>query len=212
MSEKDQLIHGIDVSHHQRTDKLDWDVLSSNQGFVYLKATEGIRYVDPSVYEKSDAAIEAGIPFGFYHFCRPSKVHGSVTVDARQEVRDFIRILNKIPEATLPPVCDLEKAGDLTPDELAEWVAEFMKELEASAGVTPILYVGYYFVKENLPEGHTLGRYPLWLPQYNHKDAPTKIPHGWVDWLIWQYSDKDSVKGYKKNIDTNWARPELLQC
>lgn len=32
-------VHGVDVSHYQGT--IDWDVLSQNQDFAFIKATEG---------------------------------------------------------------------------------------------------------------------------------------------------------------------------
>ena len=39
------IIHGIDISHHQKT--IDWNkVKESGISFVFVKATEGIDYLD----------------------------------------------------------------------------------------------------------------------------------------------------------------------
>src|SRR6185503_1455334 len=53
-------IHGIDVSHYQG--RIDWPVVAaSGPRFVFLKATEGVRYVDPTYSRNKLGAERAGL-------------------------------------------------------------------------------------------------------------------------------------------------------
>src|SRR5438128_304537 len=58
---------GIDVSHHQGA--IDWAVLPA-QGvdFAYIKATEGGDHVDRLFARNWQAAADAGMKRGAYHF------------------------------------------------------------------------------------------------------------------------------------------------
>ena len=61
------MIKGIDVSNHQ--ERVDWTrVKTDGVAFAYIKATEGIGYVDPKMGAFAAGAQEAGIRVGFYHF------------------------------------------------------------------------------------------------------------------------------------------------
>src|SRR6186713_3046230 len=61
---------GIDASHWQGT--INWtQVAGAGKTFVFLKATEGSTYADPTYVGNHSGARTAGIKVGAYHFARP---------------------------------------------------------------------------------------------------------------------------------------------
>src|SRR5205807_9805596 len=63
-------VWGVDVSHHQH--RIDWRKLTADKriGFAYVKATEGVSFVDGRFRENWSAARRAGLRVGAYHFFR----------------------------------------------------------------------------------------------------------------------------------------------
>lgn len=63
------MIHGIDVASYQaetyKTTGLD---------FVFVKATEGTKYVNPKMSRQAATARTAGLVVGFYHFLHPGNI------------------------------------------------------------------------------------------------------------------------------------------
>lgn len=61
-------IHGIDISHYQRT--VFWETLGDNakMAYVYIKATEGGTHIDSRYKNNIDMAHEHGLKVGSYHF------------------------------------------------------------------------------------------------------------------------------------------------
>ena len=196
-------IHGLDVSRWQG--KIDWDKVTTTQNFVYIKATQGVGYQSPASREMADKAAAAGIPFGFYHYATPGED------DCIGEVNYFIHTLkNELPQASLPPVLDFEENDtDLARGKMGLWASAFLKELEDRMDTQAIIYGSPGFLDHNLLPTHDLGQWHLWLAHYTVKDKP-RIPVGWTDWLIWQYSDQGVVDGVENRVDMNHSRMELL--
>ena len=60
-------IQGMDVARYQG--RIDYaKVYASGIHFVYMKMTEGKDYIDPGFYENWNAARQAGVARGAYHF------------------------------------------------------------------------------------------------------------------------------------------------
>ena len=59
-------VHGVDVSHYQGT--IDWDVLSQDLDFAFIKATEGSTHVDDRFQDNWQAAEQTHLYLGAYHF------------------------------------------------------------------------------------------------------------------------------------------------
>lgn len=57
------MIQGIDVASYQ-----DGNYKTSGLDFVFVKATEGTRYVNPKMGQQAATARTAGLVLGFYHF------------------------------------------------------------------------------------------------------------------------------------------------
>ena len=61
-------IYGIDLSHHNQA--IEWDKVTAS--FVYLKATEGDNYVDPTYKERVVECRDRSILVGAYHYLTTS--------------------------------------------------------------------------------------------------------------------------------------------
>ena len=107
-------IHGIDVSHYQ--EDIDWEVVRNASldtapvSFVFIKATEGVSLLDENFNLNFYEAKQNGLIRGAYHFFIPN-------IDARAQARFFLKQVHLEP-GDLPPVLDVEKAGDLTVPQL----------------------------------------------------------------------------------------------
>lgn len=213
--EQENMLFGCDVSGWQPTEKIDWGLFSHHFDFIYIKGSEGNDYISRDTTAKANQCVKNQITYGLYHFARPSFTKRSALKDGIIEAKNFLKIYNESYSlyGTLPPVLDLEKNIDnLTKVQMQDWVLGFMNTVQDSTGIKPIIYSGYYFIKDNLPQpqDHPLGKYELWIPRYGASSP--KIPAPWDDWLIWQFTDKGRVDGYNDNLDLNFAKEKLLTC
>jgi lysozyme len=143
---------------------------------VICKATQGFRYVDPTLSDNRGKAVAAGIMFGAYHF--------GVGGDAIAQADFFLSTVK--PDATALLVLDFEHYSSGSSMDLDE-AREFVTYINQQTGRWPVLYAGSY-LKEQLAgtEDSTLSNCALWIAQY----APAAVlPPGWDDWTLWQYTD-----------------------
>ncbi len=195
-SPKRHPVHGIDAARYQGA--IDWNTAAkSGVSFAYLKATEGGDGLDPAFAGNWQAAAQAGIPrgaFHFFYFCRP----------AAEQAAWFIRNVPRSPRA-LPPVLDMEwtpfsPTCTLRPD-AADVRAEaetFLSLLEQHYGQRPLIYTSPEFFATN-----QLARIPraeFWLRSV--ADHPSKTYPN-QPWTFWQYSSTGGVPGVNGPVDTN---------
>ncbi|TND08287.1 MAG: lysozyme precursor [Bacteroidetes bacterium] len=198
---------GIDVSHHQGT--IDWSKLKSADpaiglvNFVYIKATEGVGYIDPMALTYAQGAKAAGLRIGYYHFA--SLNDPNVSNDAAAEARYFDSQLKTLPAADLVPVLDLEtNKSNLSPQLVQQWITAFLDTMNQLGYPSVMLYSYQPFLDQYLPAGHPFGKLPLWLAQYRNVPQPT-LPKGWTAYTIWQYSNQGKLAGFTTNVDLNKA-------
>jgi lysozyme len=202
---------GIDVSHHQGT--VDWKAVAA-EGivFAFVKATEGVTFVDKQFAINWAAMKDAGILRGAYHFFRPAR-------PVKDQVDSFLRTLGTLDERTLPPVLDIEEARTQTG--LDEWqalplsrrapvVLEWLESVADRAGRQPILYTRRGFIRNCMDNPGGLTKYPLWIAHYTANPEPA-VPEGWPSWLFWQHSEKGRVKGIQGPVDLNRFNGELAE-
>lgn len=68
--------------------------------FVYLKATQGLRGIDPTAASYAATARKAGLKIGLYHFFDPA-------ADPVAQAEHFVHVSHAL-GATLPPLADFE--------------------------------------------------------------------------------------------------------
>jgi GH25 family lysozyme M1 (1,4-beta-N-acetylmuramidase) len=195
-------IKGIDVSRWQGN--IDWaKVAASGIEFAFIKATQGLAWVDPLLKQNAAGADKAGISIGYYHFAEPEK---SATLQATH----FAKTVSSLPQ-DLPLVLDIETEGALSRSEIYAFTSAFLKELERLTNRLPMIYTGAYFAEKHL--GKDLSRYPLWVAHYENSPGSLKTPKAnqtWSKWTIWQHTSTGSVPGIKGNVDLNVMEADFM--
>lgn len=189
----------IDISRYQG--KIDWKIVkSSNTGITgaFIKASEGVGCTDPNLKYNALEASKNGFKVGYYHFASLNN-HDEVK-DAKEEVKYFISIIKDLP-LTMPLALDIEEnKSKLDKDEVLNYIKTFINELELSGYKDYVLYSYSPFLNENLPEKHDLGKYRLWVADYNE---PLVLPKGWSKQWLWQYTQQGVIKGIVGKVDLN---------
>ena len=189
---------GVDVAswQHPGGAAINWrEVSASGHRFAFVKATEGIGYVNPFFVADSKQAQNAGMLIGSYHMARPNS-------SATAQAAEYAAALATQPQPSLPPVLDIEYAENLGPAQLSAWVREFVTEIERLTGRKPIIYTYRYFWQENMANTSEFSDYPLWLAAYENR-PPSDIPGGWNHMTFWQRADNGVVPGMVTVSDIN---------
>lgn len=162
----------FDISHYNASADFKAAKAAGYEG-VYLKATEGATYVDPTFAARKAEARAAGLKVGAYLFFRPAQ-------DVAAQVSLF---------RTTAGHCDLRVALDHeTTDGLdgatcAAAARSALALLTKSYAYAPLLYTYPAFAGNCAG----LGGFPLWIADYSGAAAP-RVPSEWVgnDWAMWQ--------------------------
>lgn len=197
-------VPGIDVSYWDAG--IDWPkVRATGQRYVFVKATEGDFYADPTFDDNWRGAKTAGLLRGAYHFFR-------CNVDPKKQATKFIDYVKSMnDDGELPPVLDLESNDGQTKDKVLSRVKTWIDQVEAAFGRKPIIYSGQFFLQDYLSEAGGgppawTKDYPLWLAQYPNnyvEGSQPYLPRGWYKWTFWQYSEKGVVNGINAKVDMN---------
>jgi lysozyme len=187
------LIHGIDISHHQKN--IQWDEVAAIDAkgikirFAFIKATEGITRQDRHFKRNWEKSKESGLIRGAYHFYYPSR-------DAKKQAENFIKEV-ELTSGDMPPVLDIEVSKGKSKAEIVKGCKEWCEIIEKHYKVKPIIYTNPSFYDKYLKDD--FADYPLWIAHY-YKDSP-RMHHR--DWIFWQHSDCASIKGIDKPVDFN---------
>ena len=186
-------VRGIDISHYQ--ERINWEKLRNASigdapvSFVFIKATEGEKLFDDNFNRNFANAKRNDLIRGAYHFFVPG-------IDPRKQAEFYLKIAQLEP-GDLPPVLDIEKTGDLSPQKLRHDVKAWLDIVEKEYGVKPILYTGYRFRVDilNTPE---FDAYPYWIAHYYINELEYK-----GKWTFWQHTDCGKVQGIRGFVDCN---------
>lgn len=188
-------VFGIDISHYQRKEDINWDSLSLGNGavpieFIVLRATMGNRGADRHFDEFWQKAKGKGLIRGAYHFYRADE-------DPVLQATNFLENVH-LESGDLPPVLDIEKLPRRkNREKLKEDLKLWCKIVEEKYRTKPIIYTYYHYYKDYL-KGE-FDDYPLWLANYN--DVPAPSPDD--NWRFWQFSENGIVHGINSKVDLN---------
>jgi GH25 family lysozyme M1 (1,4-beta-N-acetylmuramidase) len=179
-------LNGIDISNHNRY--IDWNNLDPRVKYVYIKATEGTTYQDPSLEEHySNASRNHNV--GFYHFLRSTSAPETQAENFYNQIKDK--------RNDLKPVLDIEEAFGSLMDYILRFINRFN---QLTGGSMPlIMYTYVSFANENLDS--RLAGYPMWIAHYGvSSPAPTNV---WGNnYIGFQFSgDTDSIQGVQGACD-----------
>jgi lysozyme len=165
----------IDLSHFNQNLNFDLAKADGILGVIH-KATQGTTRFDPTYIAHRDAALDAGMLWGAYHF--------GTGADGLEQAEFFLQKVGPDPDVLL--VLDLE-ANPQGPSMTLEEARAFVTHIQNVSGRWPGLYAGAY-LKQLLGTSHdpVLGNCWFWLAQY----GPTAVvPPNWPTWTMWQYTD-----------------------
>ena len=222
------LLAGIDVSAWQP--HIDWrKVAEAGNVFVFIKATEGARYVSPTFRTQRLDALAQGLLIGAYHFARWERD------DPEAQAEHFARTIGPLSAGDLSPVLDLEWCSTGEKDalgktiyhrrpaiEIARWALRFLHRLRELTGRIPLIYTGPSFWASCLPKGGSeveeLATYPLWTVDYSPGSVLAKVPKvprsGWT-YDFWQWTGNGrtpgvtDAKGRLVDCDRNYFRGSI---
>ncbi|MBX9720105.1 MAG: glycoside hydrolase family 25 protein, partial [Candidatus Obscuribacterales bacterium] len=189
-------VKGIDVSNWQGT--IDWkQVKNAGYQFAFMKATEGVDFVDHTFETFRKGARDAGLKEGYYHYFHPEE-------SVAAQVKLFTDVIGKAEPDSLRLVIDAEDPGKWTPYPLAQrvkMVDDFLQGVKEKTGVTPqvSIYCSPNFADKILGNSPILSKYSLWIANYG-VDKPT-LPAPWGKWDFWQYTDAGKVPGINGKVD-----------
>jgi lysozyme len=228
---RDDAIFGIDVSHHTTDNcscQVDWDRVSSQKvAFVYAKATEGLKYKDPS-FDKhwSELGKRPKIHRGAYHFLRAD-------LDAEAQAKYFLAKMGTLEPGDLPPAVDLEWDtfqdstrkwqpqdgkdywSNLSPDEILAHALKWLQIVEKETGRIPVVYTSRtWWADRQISDVklEVLKRYPIWISAMEDEDLRLEKPGvkgrwaGKWSWTLWQFTNmgdlsKAGIKNPRSSAD-----------
>lgn len=184
-------VRGVDVSRYQS--HVSWtEVRKNNIAFAFIKATEGFHRQDDLFGAHWQESGAAGLRRGAYHFYRPNQLPAL-------QALNFIRTVD-LDSGDLPPVLDVETAGETSPEKLREGIKIWLDLVEDHYEAKPILYTNYDFYREYL-QGH-FDDYPLWIAHYQVPRLRI-APGPGCKLKFWQHTDRGAVAGIQGRVDCN---------
>jgi lysozyme len=195
-------VPGIDVSYWNAG--IDWNkVKATGQRFVFVKASEGERYVDPTFDDNWRGAKAAGLLRGAYHFFHPN-------ADPGKQADCFINAVKAMGDlGELPPALDIETADGQSNARIISRAKAWLDRVQSAFSRKPMIYSGQYMLQDHFSEPGGgppawVKDYPLWVAQYPNHYSPGMqpgLPRGWFQWKIWQYTDKGRINGVNDFVD-----------
>jgi lysozyme len=187
-------IHGIDVSHHNNV--IDWQEVKAMNirgvtiRFAFIKATQGVNYVDDQFARNWKQSKKNGVTRGAYHFFNEFKT-------GAEQAKNFIATVGDLLPGDMPPVLDIEENSGVSKEILNREALIWLHIIEDYYKVKPIVYTYVSFYKTWL--GDAFDSYPFWAAHYKEKNQPRTNR----DWQIWQHSEEGRVNGIEGNVDFN---------
>jgi len=190
---------GFDISGWQ--EDVQWE--ATGHSFVYIKATEGIGYVNPWLSEQHSGAVGSHLAWGFYHYANPHN-------DPSDDARSFSNVVKKYDadaSGCLPPCLDFEThVGDPN-----AWVFTFLTTVwEELGGERPVmLYSSASWFSTGFLHTDWALSVALWVASWGR-------PPGHPSYLsprvaIHQYTANGTVPGVSGSVDLDYAVWPLSQ-
>ncbi len=191
-------LQGIDISHYDGRVQFN-EVEKSGIDFVYLKATQGTDFIDPTYHEHVEALQTTRLLHGAYHYFQPNQ-------DPIAQAQFFVsQVQDK--EHILPPMLDVEVSMGVDPEALQKSVQAWLAYIHKALNCRPVLYSYGDFWLAYL--GENFNQYPFWLADYATKP---NFPKGLKNWRLWQYTDKGQVPGIEGRVDRDVLLKGELYC
>lgn len=183
----------LDLSAWQKVSDF-YQVKDAGVWGVMVKATEGTSYLSPAFFETCQAARQAGIHTGAYHYLRASNPE-----EARQEADFFLSKASQM-VLDMPLAVDIEAQEQGPIRNLAPIASAFCNRVQ-DAGYYAMIYssLNWFLTKLSDP---SLDVYDRWIAQI--KAGITEVEYDKA-YGMWQYSWTGNIPGIQGNVDLDWA-------
>lgn len=166
--------HVVDIFHGDRVTSFAEAAAAGIWGVIH-KATTGATGHDSKYAERREAALDAGLLWGAYHW----GTHAPVA----DQVDNFLTTV--APDGQTLVALDFEETqgNQMTIDD----AREFLTLIEQQLGRKAVLYSGN-LIKECLGDSIDpfFREHRLWLAQYT---PPAVVQNSWQRYWLWQYTD-----------------------
>ena len=198
-------IFGIDLSHYQERDEIQWDSLYIRHKnaryplqFAIFRATMGNEATDKNFAHFFDEAKKHQLIRGAYHYYRPDE-------DPVLQAQSYLKNA-PLQTGDLLPIIDVEQLPKTkTKEQFITDIQKWMDIVEKHYQRKPILYTYISFYEDYLYP--TFKQYPLWVANYNNVAAPTSV----FKWQLWQFTENGITAGAKAKIDFNIFNGNIVQ-
>lgn len=167
----------LDVSHYQGA--IRWSrVAAAGYKLVFIKATQGTRFVDPLFLKNKDGAQDAGLLVVPYHFisAEPADLQAGHFINiTKLKIKSPCMLDWERLDGKMPPINVVEAFGDNT---------------KTQTGRDPLVYHGLYELSS--PK---INAWPWFVPKWG------SVPS--TKWLFWQYTDREIVDGITNPADAD---------
>lgn len=170
----------FDISHWNKSANF-LSAKQAGEDGVYLKATEGEGFTDPTFAPRWLAARAVGLKRGAYLFLNPAQ-------NIQTQVSLFLAALGE-DRGELKCALDWEDAKGMAVKDAAAAAVKAAGLLEKALGYKPLLYTYRSFADSGYCAG--LESYPLWLADYS---GTMHVPKPWTSAVLWQ-SGQEHVSG-----------------
>jgi GH25 family lysozyme M1 (1,4-beta-N-acetylmuramidase) len=162
----------LDVSEFQAVTELDQCLTNADDEIVgvYIKATQGLDYTNPTALDCALCCTQHNTPFGYYAFLTNDQID--------EQQADFKAFTATLPAASLIPMLDCEGSYDKYAAGVTHW-----------AGPKII-----YAQLSNMPDYASL-LIPKWVAQYDqteyYRPQPSEIAaYKQQGYTLWQWTDR----------------------
>jgi len=204
---KDSLF-GVDISHHNGKNFPIEHLRPNKSLFLYMKASQGTRFLDPQFANNWKRAGAAKIHRGAYHFLSSGEPGQDATAWGRQQAQTFIKIIKAnggLLGTDMPPAVDVEwdkgsasgpdRWSARKPDEIVAMIKAFSQQVELDLGRKPVIYTAHSWWGPRMGGEASFSKvadHQLWLADYSAKSQASEKPRtiNKTVWALWQFTDK----------------------
>lgn len=167
----------LDISHWQGNVNFE-KLVAANPAMLYIKATDGVSFLDLQFRANQSKARDYGQPYAPYHYLQPG-------YDGKLQAHWFV---NNIIATDEPPVVDIEETSGISVG-YAQRVLDCLMTVEQLTGKRPTIYTRSSYWKLYLPAAFSWARYyRLWSAHYTDRFGPSVcLPWDPANWYAWQY-------------------------
>ena len=195
----DTIYTGIDVSEWQGNINFA-EVKASGIDIVYIKSSEGTRYIDPYFRTNYESAVKNNLNIGFYHFLTARNVE-----EATAQARFFTSVVNNL-DSDCRLAMDFEVFDGLSNQEINDISFSFLTEVERLTGKEVVIYSDAFNARNTFSR-ELASNFSIWVAEYGTSEPENG---NWTSWIGFQYTNKGRIAGISTYVDRDFFTPDIF--